>query len=366
MIAEDHLHNFSKFKESRIMEMHFTHQITQRFLVLFFLSLSVSVNAHNNEHSGTIGENAESVEHAEYDDYWAEKAKNESAFDPATMTAKPVIEESSVTGQRAIARAATAMARDENIKGKWSNVINWPHVPVSAANLPDGRVLTFASNKINAFPEGSPEFTYASVWNPSNGQTQSVNHNSHDMFCGHLSMLEDGRLFVNGGRSHVRTTSTFDYKTNTWQKVENQNRGRWYPTTVALPDGRVFTALGSTGGEYPEVWTKNQGWKVLTGASMQEAVLNYTTFYERNWWPLLHVNPRGNISHTGPTPKMHEITTTGLGSIKHVGPEIREWYPKHGTTVMYDVGKLLVAGGAISGSNQRSTNKAMTLSLIHI
>ena len=39
--------------------------------------------------------------------------------------------------------------------GDWSGVISWtPHIPVSAATLPDGRLLTFASNQRTTFPSG--------------------------------------------------------------------------------------------------------------------------------------------------------------------------------------------------------------------
>ncbi len=40
--------------------------------------------------------------------------------------------------------------------GSWSSVINWtPHIPVSVANLPDGRLLSFASNQRTCFPVGA-------------------------------------------------------------------------------------------------------------------------------------------------------------------------------------------------------------------
>jgi len=183
------------------------------------------------------------------------------------------------------------------------------------------------------------------------------------MFAAHLSLLEDGRLFVNGGNNHVKITSVFDYKTNNWSRIDNMNKGRWYPTSIALPSGEVFTALGSSGGRYPEVWNEKTGWKVLTGINLQDPILQYESYYEREWWPLLHVAPQGNIFHSGPTPQMHNIGVKNLGSITQVGAENRDWYPKHGTTIMFDEGKLLVAGGAISGSNQRSTNKVMTIDI---
>ena len=40
---------------------------------------------------------------------------------------------------------------------------------MTASNLPDGRVVTFSSNRRNAFPGGQPEFTYTAVWDPATG-----------------------------------------------------------------------------------------------------------------------------------------------------------------------------------------------------
>ncbi|MGK0270573.1 MAG: YVTN family beta-propeller protein [Cocleimonas sp.] len=324
-------------------------EITSKQISTIFIStlLSISVvhslHAHQGEPDGDdVSAVTEGVEHAKQDDFWADKAKDYPAFIAPKISA----------------RAAQRPVDD----GAWSPVIQWPHIPVTAANLPDGRILTFASNQKTGFPAG-PEFTYAATWNPATNAFVENNHNSHDMFCGHLSMLEDGRIFINGGRNHVKTTSVFDYRTNSWQNVDQMNRGRWYPTTVALPTGSVLTAIGSNGGQYPELWTEGQGWKSLTGANLQTPILSYTQFFERNWWPLLHVDPRGKVFHSGPTPKMHTISTEGLGSVTKVGPELNDWYPKHGATVMFDEGKILVAGGAISGSNGKSTDKAMIIDI---
>ena len=327
-----------------IMKSIFSAQNKNKFFTLIafcFISSVSLVNAdsdYNSEHSNESG-----VEHALDDAYWAEQAQDYPAF---------VI-------PKTLQRAAQ---RPSNQDGSWGPVIQWPHIPVTAANLPDGRILSFSSNQRTGFPAG-PEFSYAATWNPATNNFVENNHDSHDMFCGHLSILEDGRIFINGGRNHVKTTSIFDYRTNTWQKIDDMNRGRWYPTTVALPTGSVLSAIGSSGGQYPELWTEGEGWKSLTGASLQDPILSYTQFFERNWWPLLHVDPRGNIFHSGPTPKMHSINTSGLGSVTKVGPENHDWYPKHGTTVMFDEGKLLVAGGAKSGSNTGSTNKVMVIDI---
>ena len=50
----------------------------------------------------------------------------------------------------------TRAALASNLGGEWGDVIEWPHIPVSAANLPDGRLITWASNQKTCFPGGQP------------------------------------------------------------------------------------------------------------------------------------------------------------------------------------------------------------------
>ena len=136
--------------------------------------------------------------------------------------------------------------------------------------------MTWASNEPDAFPSG-PEFTYAATWDPITNTFQLTPHVSHDMFCAHQVVLDDGRVYVTGGRNQTNKTSVFDFTTNTWTHLESMNRGRWYPTTVAMPNGEVFTAIGSSGGNLPEVWTPGQGWRFLTGVDLQGPILDYTS-----------------------------------------------------------------------------------------
>ena len=247
--------------------------------------------------------------------------------------------------------------------GEWGPVLDWPHIPVSAAHLPDGRILTWASNDEEGFPGGQPEFTYAAAWNPADESFKMVPHNSHDMFCAHQVMLEDGDVLVMGGRNTVKLVSKYDYETDTWIPQEQMGDSRWYPTSLALPNGEVMVAIGSGGSNNPEMWNELSGWRKLTGVDLNGPILNYTGYYENNWWPLLHVAPNGQVFHSGPTPDMHYIDTEGNGSITKVGPQITDWYPKHGTTIMYEEGKILTAGGAIAGGNTASSNRSMVIDL---
>ncbi|MBL9144325.1 MAG: putative Ig domain-containing protein [Verrucomicrobiaceae bacterium] len=259
-----------------------------------------------------------------------------------TGTAKPVLIGAPSAGT---VQANLADPADCLNNGSWSAIINWtPHIPVSAANLPDGRILTFASNQRTSFPAG-PEFTYAATWNPATGTFQEFNNTSHDMFCGGITLMTDGRVLVNGGRNEVASTSVFDWRTNSWTRIQNMNGGRWYNTTVSMPNGNVFTATGSgTGLSTTERWS-NAGWSVLTGISWP-AVMAGETGYFTHWHPFVSLAPDGRLLHFGPTDTMHWFNAAGTGSFVSSNAAVPGvHYPKEGCWVMYDEGKVLVAGG---------------------
>ncbi|HKL63912.1 MAG TPA: kelch repeat-containing protein, partial [Woeseiaceae bacterium] len=253
--------------------------------------------------------------------------------------------------------------------GQWGPVMDWPHIAVSAANLPDGRILTWSGSERETWP--TTEQTYSATWDPETGEFVEVFHEGHNMFCAHLAMLEDGRVFVNGGRNQTNSpwTSIFDFRDNEWLQIENMDSGgRWYPTTVALADGDILTAIGTASlQQYPERWNVDDGWEIKNGIDFGEMVLtpyfNSGTHGESRWWPLLHVAPNGQIFHSGPTPRMHYIDPEGNGSFQQVGPEMTDFYHKHGTTIMYDEGKLLTAGGWVAGGNIASSSQSFTIDL---
>jgi len=276
----------------------------------------------------------------------------------------------STNGQQPIAAdGIIGVPPDVAVEGQWGPVIPWPHVAVSAANLPDGRVLTWSGSERATWP--STEQTYSGTWDPATGEFVEIFHEGHNMFCAHLAMAEDGRVFVNGGRNQTNSpwTSLFDYRNDSWVQIENMaSGGRWYPTTIALTDGDMFTAIGTaTNQRYPDRWDENDGWRIQSGIDFNDMVLtdyfSSGTHGESRWWPLLHVAPNGKIFHSGPTPQMHWINPARNGSYEPVGDLFTDWYHKHGTTVMYDEGKLLTAGGWVSGNNTSSTSQAFTVDL---
>ena len=266
---------------------------------------------------------------------------------------------------------AHAGPEDPGEGGQWGAVIDWPHIAVSAANLPDGRILTWSGSERETWP--TTEQTYSATWDPVTGDFVEVFHDNHNMFCAHLAMLEDGRVFVNGGRNQTNSpwTSIFDFRDNEWVQIENmESGGRWYPTTLALADGDVMTSIGTASlQQYPERWNIDNGWEIKNGVDFDAMVLDpyfdTGSHGESRWWPLLHVAPNGEVFHSGPTPQMHYIDPDGNGSYQQAGAPfpLTGPYHKHGTTIMYDAGKLLIAGGWEDGETTASMNKAYTIDI---
>jgi DNA-binding beta-propeller fold protein YncE len=242
---------------------------------------------------------------------------------------------------------------DPTGNGSWGPVIPWtPHIPVTAATLPDGRLLTFASNQRTTFP-GGPEFTYSAVWDPKTGVFTEINNTRHDMFCGGTAMLPDGRVVINGGRATTVLSSIFDFRTNQWNALQNMNDPRWYNPSVAMPDGTVFTVSGSGGSNTAELWNSSTGWRRLTGVNW--SAVTSQPGYINIWHPFLALAPNGRLFHFGPTDVMNWVNTSGSGSLTASGQNVPgTHYPKEGAWAMYDEGRILIAGGGATTTNNSS------------
>ncbi|MEZ4331861.1 MAG: DUF1929 domain-containing protein [Myxococcota bacterium] len=241
------------------------------------------------------------------------------------------------------------------------------------ANLPDGRVLTFASNEPNAWPSSTnDEYTHAAVWDPETGTIRSVPHPSHDMFCAALVTIESGETFVMGGRNSSLSpwVSYYDFHRDRWVQFDvasDMNRGRWYPTAVYMGTGNIFIAAGIGGGPYPELWTPGAGWTLLSGIDLTDPILSYGNVDGAGVWPLMLLDPNGTIFHHGATPDMNRIDPFGgpggLGSITGLGPHGFTSFPDEAVSVLYDAGKILVAGGSVARGSPGSTDLAYRIDL---
>jgi hypothetical protein len=235
--------------------------------------------------------------------------------------------------------------RPEAATGKWAGVIPWPIVAVHLAVLPDGRVLSMGKT-------GVPQ-----VWDPETGDFTAVPSPAW-LFCSGHAFLPDGRLLVIGGHiddaKGLPDATIFDYRTQSWSQGPPMAQGRWYPTATTLPTGEVLALAGSdssgTDVVVPEVWRTGVGWRQLTGAALRLA-----------WYPRMFVAPNGKVFSAGPSPRSRYLNPAGLGAWSDVG-RMSALYRHYGSAVMYEPGKIMVAGG---GDSTVSTplNTAETIDL---
>ncbi len=311
---------------------------------LILVALVPTAGESNNDQSDFVQrvDRETELEIGHDDEFWAELTKDEA---PLAITAE-----------------MTKATAPNHVGGSWGPVIDWPLNPASIANLPDGRLLTFSGSERYSWP--STEQTYAAIWNPTTGALEEVFNDNHNMFCAAMVSTADGQIMVNGGRNTVSSASLFNWEGESWTRSDEMNSKRWYPTSIALPNGDVFTAVGKNN-RYPEVWTEGAGWDLLTGADLQAAILDYGSNRDgAGWLPLMHLDPRGNILHYGATDQMHEITLAGNGSIRNLGSNNLSWYPEEAVAVQYDENHILIAGGADAiDDGLTATNKAAILDM---
>jgi hypothetical protein len=122
--------------------------------------------------------------------------------------------------------------------------------------------------------------------------------NDGDMFCADVTTLADGRILIAGGTDWyneprfsdrdkgdaqdagvvelegLRSSSTFDYKTNTFTPTSPMKFGRWYPGMVVQPDGKVLITSGAS-----QMTNKYQFGQVRRGELFDPATNSWTEQY---------------------------------------------------------------------------------------
>ncbi len=153
---------------------------------------------------------------------------------------------------------------------------------------------------------GTPDRTSLQVriWNPNDGtvRLRLLNTPDTDLFCSGQALLFDGRLFVVGGTGRYSTgpndpwggsKAAYVFGLDTaWQRVQDMSLGRWYPSVIGLPDGRLLVVSGDDDGvraEQIEIYDPFGAWQVLPASANR-----YLPLY-----PRLHVLPSGEIGCAG-------------------------------------------------------------------
>jgi len=275
------------------------------------------------------------------DEHAAEDAVTHTAVQEQALDAHT----RAVTAAQARVAAAAAAGAPQDV-GHWGPVVDWPVVAVHVALLPNGKVLAYDSIGDNA-TETYPvqDHTRGTVWDPVTGtQTRVDVDTGFNIFCSGLAHLVDGRMFIAGGNKDqqlngIVQTHLFDPVTNLWSLGPNMAAGRWYPTVTPLNNGEMLITSGRV--DTPEVRTLVGGLRALSTASLALPL-----------YPWIDVAPNGRAFYSGPDQTLRALDTTGTGSWQAFGQRdtINRDYGGH---ALFDVGKMLVAGGGASTTDAR-------------
>jgi hypothetical protein len=260
--------------------------------------------------------------------------------------------------------------------GKWTNGF-FTAATVHLHVLPNGKVLSWPQFPASQPPcpncPNPPVQTYVRLWDPPTDTLTTLHNYSVDLFCSGHSLLPDGRLLITGGTAFqgpphagVYDTTIFDPTNNSFTNnvTHFMSLPRWYPTNLTMGNGENLTISGSylRGGQlyynnYPQVWQTTGGWRDIPGAATPSHLWLY---------PWMHLAADGRAYNSGPTQSTVFISTTGNGSWSP-GPSSQYGLRDEGSSVMYDVNKILIVGGGNQppspGLPAQPTNTAETIDL---
>ncbi|HEU4444613.1 MAG TPA: galactose oxidase-like domain-containing protein [Nitrososphaeraceae archaeon] len=140
-------------------------------------------------------------------------------------------------------------------QGFWSAGPNTTVSPLHAALLDSGKIFYLAGSGWNYSRQFGP--FEARVFDFNTAAERNFTQ-SEDLFCSGLTTLADGTILLAGGtllydrnpdncngRWHgLKSAYEFNPSTESFTKVQDMLHGRWYPTLVTLPDGKVWCYNG--------------------------------------------------------------------------------------------------------------------------
>lgn len=202
-----------------------------------------------------------------------------------------------VAGRGQYRAAPLALDVDEAAtKGVWRLLdFDSQILAVHAALLHTGDVLFFAGSGYNVHNFEAHRFR-TRVWHYPRASF-SAPRTPIDLFCCGHAFLPTGRLLAAGGTSKylpfrgIRDALAFDPEGRRWVRARRMAHPRWYPSLLALGDGRVVAASGrGADGELervPEVFEPGRGWRRLPSPG------------QLPWYPHLFLLGDGRVFYTG-------------------------------------------------------------------
>lgn len=251
-------------------------------------------------------------------------------------------------------------AFDTYQRGSFGAVVNWPLIPIHAALLPDGRLLTYGTDGQG---NQTGQFTY-DVWDPSKG-TGAASHltlpntTGADTFCsGQIVLPASGAVLLTGGdrtvdgvRNYsINDVNLFDWRSNALYSAQAPMAFlRWYPTVLTLANGSTLVLGGRQTPEVagvsketivstPEVYTEGIGWRSLPAVASDDA------YGARNWsYPKAWQAPNGQVfiaTKWGGTYYLDPNAAAGAGKLTRTPLNLAE-SDDYLPSVMFAPGKIL-------------------------
>jgi Domain of unknown function (DUF1929)/Bacterial Ig domain len=139
--------------------------------------------------------------------------------------------------------------------GSWTSGQNCTVNPVHAALLPSGRIFYLAGSGYSTARQFGPY--EARVLDINTGSETALTQ-TEDLFCSGATHLGDGTVLISGGTLQyngnpdncnglwhgLNAAYELGPSSETLNKVANMRHGRWYPTLVTLPNGKVWCCSG--------------------------------------------------------------------------------------------------------------------------
>jgi len=235
--------------------------------------------------------------------------------------------------------------------GEWSNVQSWPVIPVSTTLLPDGRIM--ANNATN--DDLYTGYADVTLWDPIANTfslidaTQSTfAEKSSEMFCAGFDLMPDGNLLIAGSEPNVGTVDNlnaerFDFREDRFSRVNDNAYYRYYPSMTTMPSGDMVTFAGTNHAAPLEIFKFDGTWDELSDT--QDTYLNDYTYYA---WG--QTAPNGQLFYPGPDMDMKYFDLRGEGEEIDLGPR-DDMNRDYGSYALYDIGKILITGGAKPATN---------------
>jgi hypothetical protein len=235
-------------------------------------------------------------------------------------------------------------------RGRWSPIFELPNVAIHTHVLPNRKVLFWGRRDQ---PNGSMHAHECRpyVWDPKTGdldltpQPTRADGTKVNLFCSGHAFLPDGRLLAVGGHladgDGLDQACAYDYRTNTWTALPAMNQRRWYPTATALPDGTVLVSSGSyqengriAVNPIPEIWDGRQWRKATRFAGLPP-------------YPRLYPAPNGQLFASSLNAQTHLLNIRDGSCTAPLYPQgmPSNGERQYGSSVMYDVGKVVYIGG---------------------